>query len=203
MVETNAGLAFEALNDNSSTLRLLETRRSASAKAMTGPGPVDEQLTRLLNIAARVPDHGKLTPWRFMVFEGDGRARAGKIVAERYRELHPAHGEETLEVQRSMFSRAPCVVAVVSAATTQHPKIPEWEQLLSAGAVCQNLLTAATAMGLGAQWISGWFSYDRHVLTAFGLADNERIAGFIYIGTPTQLQEDRPRPEAASITTRF
>lgn len=203
MVELNKGLAFEALNDMSDALSLLETRRSASAKAMTGPGPSGEQLDRLLTIAGRVPDHGKLTPWRFVVFEGDASERAGRIVAERYQVLHPSHGEETLELQRNMFSRAPCVVGVVSTATTDHPKIPEWEQLMSAGAVCQNLLVAATAMGLGAQWISGWFAYDRPVLTALGLADGERIAGFIYLGTPAQLQEDRPRPEPASITTRF
>ena len=203
MVELNKGLAFEALNDTSDVLSLLETRRSATAKAMTGPGPSGEQLDRLLTIAGRVPDHGKLTPWRFVVFEGEATERAGRIVAERYHQLHPGHGEETLEQQRNMFSRAPCVVGVVSSATTDHPKIPEWEQLMSAGAVCQNLLVAATAMGLGAQWISGWFAYDRPVLTAFGLAEGERIAGFIYLGTPAQLQEDRPRPEPASITTRF
>lgn len=203
MVDLNKGLVFEALNDTSDALSLLETRRSASAKAMTGPGPSGKQLDRLLNIAVRVPDHGKLTPWRFIVFEGEARERAGQIVVDRYRELQPGHGEETLEVQRNMFSRAPCVVGVVSTAATDHPKIPEWEQLMSAGAVCQNLLVAATAMGLGAQWISGWFGYDRPVLAALGLADSERIAGFIYLGTPAQLQEDRPRPEPASMTTRF
>jgi nitroreductase len=203
MVELNKGLAFEALNDTSDALNLLETRRSASAKAMTGPGPSGEQLDRLLNIAVRVPDHGKLTPWRFIVFEGEARERAGQIVADRYHELHPGHGEETLKLQRNMFSRAPCVVGVVSTATADHPKIPEWEQLMSAGAVCQNLLVAATAMGLGAQWISGWFAYDRQVLTTLELSEAERIAGFIYLGTPAQLQEDRPRPEPASMTTRF
>ncbi len=203
MVELNKGLAFEALNDRSDTLTLLETRRSASAKAMTGPGPSEAQLDQLLNIAVRAPDHGKLTPWRFIVFEGDARERAGKIVAERYHELHPGHGEETLELQRNMFSRAPCVVGVVSTAVADHPKIPEWEQLMSVGAVCQNILIAATAMQLGAQWISGWFAYDRRVLTAIGLGEDERIAGFIYLGTPAQLQEDRPRPVAASMTTRF
>ncbi|MEM9472423.1 MAG: nitroreductase [Pseudomonadota bacterium] len=203
MVELNKGLAFEALNDRADALSLLATRRSASAKAMTDPGPSGEQLDRLMTIAVRVPDHGKLTPWRFIVFEGDARARAGEIVAVRYHELHPGHGEETLEVQRNMFSRAPCVIGVVSTATRDHPKIPEWEQLLSAGAVCQNMLMAATAMGLGAQWISGWFAYDRPVLTALGLSDSERIAGFIYLGTPVQPQDDRPRPEPASLTTRF
>lgn len=203
MIELNKGLALDTLNDRSTPLTLLETRRSASAKAMTEPGPSKQQVQRLLNIAVRVPDHGKLTPWRFILFEGDARERAGRIVAERYHELHPGHGEQTLQLQRDMFSRAPCVIGVVSTVTADHPKIPEWEQVMSAGAVCQNMLIAATAMELGAQWISGWFAYDRQVLSAFGLSDEERIAGFIYLGTPVQLQEDRPRPEASSLTTQF
>jgi len=202
-LELTKGLAADELNDVSSTLKLLETRRSASAKAMTGPGPSAKQLDRILAIAARVPDHGKLVPWRFVVFQGTARQTAGDIVVARYHELHPSHGEETLEVQRNMFSRAPCVIGVVSGAVTNHPKIPEWEQVLSAGAVCQNILIAATAMGLGAQWITGWFSYDRPVLQRFGLADQERMAGFIYLGTPLELQDDRQRPEPYSITTHF
>jgi nitroreductase len=202
-VELNEGLPVEALNDRSGLLELLETRRSASAKAMTGPGPDAAELERLLKIAARVPDHGKLTPWRFIVFEGEARERAGEVVKRRYHELHPGHGEETLAQQRQMFSRAPCVVAVVSSPVADHPKIPEWEQVMSAGAVCQNLVIAATAMGYGAQWITGWYAFDAQVLAAFGLDAGERIAGYIYIGTPTEVQGDRPRPVPASITTRF
>ncbi len=202
-VELNEGLPLEALNDRSDMLRLMETRRSASAKAMTWPGPDAAELDRLLAIAARVPDHGKLTPWRFIVFEAEARERAGEVLVARYRELHPGHGEETLAQQRQMFSRAPCVVAVVSSVIPDHPKIPEWEQVLSAGAACQNLVLSATAMGYGAQWITGWFAYDEQVLRAFGLQDGERIAGYIYIGTPAEVQADRPRPEPASIATRF
>ena len=202
-VELSEGLPLEALNDRSDLLRLMETRRSASAKAMTGPGPDAAQLDRLLGIATRVPDHGKLTPWRFIVFEGDALERAGEVLARRYSELHPSHGEETLAQQRQMFSRAPCVVAVVSSVVADHPKIPEWEQVMSAGAVCQNLVLAATAMGLGVQWITGWFAFDETVLRAFGLNAGERIAGYIYLGTPSELQTDRPRPVPASLTTRF
>ena len=202
-VELNEGLPLEALNDRSSMLRLMETRRSASAKAMTGPGPDAGELDRLLAITSRVPDHGKLTPWRFVVFEAQARERAGEVLVARYRELYPSHGEETLAQQRQMFTRAPCVVAVVSSVIADHPKIPEWEQVLSAGAACQNLVIAATAMGYGAQWITGWFAYDAQVLQAFGLGSGERIAGYIYIGTPAEAQADRPRPAPASITTRF
>ncbi len=201
--ELNEGLPLEALNDRSDMLRLMETRRSGSAKAMTGPGPDSAELERLLAIAARVPDHGKLTPWRFIVFEQAARERAGEVVMARYHELHPGHGEETLAQQRQMFTRAPCVVAVVSSVIADHPKIPEWEQVMSAGAVCQNLVLAATAMGYGAQWITGWFAYDPQVLQAFGLGDGERIAGYIYVGTQVEVQADRPRPVPASITTRF
>jgi nitroreductase len=202
-VELTEGLPLEALNDRSDLLRLLETRRSASAKSMSGPGPSPEQLERLLGIASRVPDHGKLTPWRFIVFEGDALERAGEVLVKRYAQLHPGHGEETLSQQRQMFSRAPCVVAIVSNTVADHPKIPEWEQVLSAGAVCQNLVVAATAMGLGAQWITGWFAFDEDVLSAFGLAEGERIAGYIYLGTPVEAQGDRPRPVPASLTTRY
>lgn len=202
-VELNEGLPLEALNDRSGLLELLETRRSASAKAMAGPGPDKRELERLLTIAARVPDHGKLTPWRFIVFENEARERAGEVLAARYHQLHPSHGDETLAQQRQMFTRAPCVVAVVSSTIADHPKIPEWEQVMSAGAVCQNLVIAATAMGYGAQWITGWFAFDAEVLKAFGLSDGERIAGYIYLGTPTEAQADRPRPVVASITTRF
>ena len=202
-VELNEGLPIEALNDRSGLLELMETRRSASAKAMTGPGPDPAQLDRLLAIAVRVPDHGKLTPWRLIVFEGEARERAGEVLVQRYRELHPGHGEETLAQQRQMFLRAPCVVAVVSSPVPDHPKIPEWEQVMSAGAVCQNLVVAVTAMGYGAQWITGWFAFDEAVLRQFGLGTGERIAGYIYIGTPTEAQGDRPRPVPASITTRF
>lgn len=202
-VELNEGLALEALNDRSDTLKLLESRRSASAKAMAGPGPDAEQLERLLKIACRVPDHGKLTPWRFIVFEGDARDAAGDILVQRYQELHPGHGEETLAQQKNMFSRAPCVVAVVSSVVADHPKIPEWEQVLSTGAVCQNLLIAATAMGFGAQWITGWFAFDDVVTGKLGLGEGERVAGYIYIGNPTEAQGDRPRPEPSSLTTRF
>jgi nitroreductase len=161
---------------------------------MGGPGPTREQLDKLLAIATRVPDHGKLCPWRFIVFQGDARARAGDILAARWRELNPQHGDAIVNEQRGMFLRAPVVVGVVCCAR-EHPKIPIWEQRLSAGAACQNMLIAATAMGLGCQWITGWYAYDDVVLGQFGLDEDERIAGFIYLGAPAEAVEDRQRPE--------
>ena len=202
MVRVNDGVPDEQLNDTRDTLRLLETRRSASAKAMQGPGPSGEQLEQLLRIAVRVPDHGKLTPWRFILFEGDARKRAGDVLAGRWHELYPDHSEAMLNEQRGMLMRAPTVLCVVSS-VAEHPKIPIWEQQLSAGAVCQNMLIAATAMGLGCQWITGWYAFDEKVLAEFGLEPGERVAGFIYLGTPKDAQGDRPRPEPEDLLTRW
>jgi nitroreductase len=201
-IEQNEGLPAERLNDLSSTLALLASRRSASAKAMGEPGPNTRQLEELLRIAVRVPDHGKLMPWRFIVFEGEARLRAGEVLARRWKALNPGHGEAMLEEQRRTFTRAPVVIGVVSTAA-EHPKIPVWEQQLSAGAVCQNMLIAATAMGLGCQWITGWHAYDEEVLAAFGVGPGERMAGFVYLGTPTEQVTDRRRPEPSSLTTRW
>ena len=191
-----------ALNDTSSVLSLLETRKSASVKAMTGPGPTAEQLQRILAIAVRVPDHGKLTPWRFILFEGDARRRFGKIMRKRWHALHPDHGEDSLDFQSKLFERAPAVLAIVSRAAP-HVKIPEWEQQLSAGALCQNILLAAAALGVGAQWNTDWIAYDPKIARKMGLDEHERIAGFIYLGTPALPLEDRPRPDPASLLTRW
>lgn len=192
----------ERLNDLSSPLALLATRRSASVKAMGEPAPTPEQLKMLLQIAVRVPDHGKLTPWRFILFEGEARVEFGEELAARWRELHPDHGEATVAQARSFFLRAPVVLAVVSKAAP-HVKIPEWEQILSAGAVCQTILIAATAMGLGCQWNTDWPACDPEILAAMRLEPHEKIAGFIYLGTPAEPITDRPRPVAESLVTRW
>jgi nitroreductase len=196
------GLPPERLNDRSDPLTLLATRRSASVKALTGPGPTPEQLATLLRVAVRVPDHGKLTPWRFILFEGAARSRFGEVLAARWRELHPEHGEATVAQARGFFERAPMVLAVVSCAAP-HVKIPEWEQVLSAGAVCQNILIAATTMGLGCQWNTDWCAYDPKTTAAMGLEAQERIAGFLYLGTPSEEITDRPRPDPESLLTRW
>ncbi len=193
-------VASQDLNDIRSPLHLLQTRRSALAKAMGEPGPTGEQIEQLLEMAVRVPDHGKKCPWRFVVFKGEGRARIGDVLADRWQQLHPGHGRETIEQQRGMFVRAPVVIAVVSSITDTQ-KIPRVEQELSAGALCQNLLLAAIAMGFGCQWITGWFAYDRQVLEKIGLQPHENIAGFIYIGTASEQLTDRPRPDAKTLTS--
>ena len=183
-------------------LKLLTTRRSFKAMELVGPAPSAAEIDTLLTIASRVPDHGKLTPWRFIVFEGDARQKAGAAIAAAFRGKYPDAKPEQVEAERARLTRAPLVVAVVSRAGP-HVKIPEWEQVLSAGAAAMSLVLAAHALGYGANWITEWYAYDRAVLDALGLAPHERIAGFIHIGRPPGPPEDRPRPPLDEIATRF
>jgi nitroreductase len=179
---------------------LLLTRRSGSAKAMRQPGPGKTQLAEILQAGARAPDHGKLFPWRFIVFEGDGRKRAGDILAE----VAQAEGERDKQVEdeRGRFLRAPVVIGVISSARELH-KIPVWEQELSAGAVCQNILVAATALGFVGQWVTEWYAYHPLVKEKLGLKAGERVAGFLYLGTSGETLEERPRPEMQKIVRYF
>jgi nitroreductase len=181
---------------------LLLSRRSGSAKAMTGPGPSPEQLQTILAAAARVPDHGKLFPWRFILFEGEARERFGDILAKRVTEIEDGVSDTRVEMERGRFLRAPVVVGVVSRVTPGIP-IPVWEQELSAGAVCQNMLIAAHALGFVGNWITEWYAFDAVVAQHLGLGPNERVAGFVYIGTSAVPLEERVRPDMAKIVTRF
>jgi nitroreductase len=186
----------------SDIISLLKTRRSVKPIDLLGPGPTPEQLETLLTIASRVPDHGKLAPWRFIVFEGEARERAGAIIAETFAANNPQATADQLAFERNRLARAPLVIAVVSRAAP-HVKIPEWEQQLSAGAACMTLVIAAHALGFAASWITEWYAYDRAVLARLGLAAHERIAGFVHIGRPRQTPEDRDRPKLANIVTWF
>jgi nitroreductase len=177
------------------TLALLTRRRSATAITMAEPGPSPDQVERLLGIAARVPDHGKLTPWRFMLFEGEARSDFGQILGKVFAAATPDAGEAQIAFETNRLNRAPLVIAVISNVLEKH-KVPEWEQILSAGAVCQNMLIAASAMGFGAQWLTEWYAYDPQVKDALGLRSGERIAGFIYIGSVTEEPVERARPAA-------
>ena len=181
---------------------LLLSRRSGSAKAMIGPGPNDEELRTILRAATRVPDHGKLFPWRFIIFEGDARARMGETIAACLRQSDPSVSPERLDIERARFLRAPVIVGVVSRVKSGIP-IPEWEQKLSAGAVCQTMLIAATAMGFVANWITEWCAYDSRVGERLGLDVGERIAGFVYIGKPSVPLEERVRPELEKLVSWF
>ena len=182
-------------------IHLLETRRSVAPVALAGPGPTPAELERLLRLAARVPDHGKLVPWRFIVFQGEARERAGDILAAAFAAREPGVEPSRIAAERRRMTMAPLIIGVVSRAAP-HMKIPEWEQELSAGAVCMNLLIGARAMGYAGSWLTNWFSY-RGVLARFGLAETERMAGFIHIGHAETSPEDRPRPPLDTIVTYF
>ncbi len=182
------------------TIELLLKRRSVVAANLAPPGPSEDQLKTLLRIAARVPDHGKLAPWRFIVFQGDARVRFGQVLADVTKRNIPETTQERVELEASRFMRAPLVIAVVSSSKI-HPKIPQWEQVLSAGAVCQNLLVAVAAMGFSAQWITEWYAYDDAVCARLKLAEHEKIAGFIHIGSSDEIPEDRRRPNLDELIT--
>lgn len=190
------------LNDTSDVLTFLKSRKSASAKAMKGPGPSKAQMDEILEIAVRVPDHGKLAPWRFILIEGEGRARMGQGFAEIWAKNNPSHGPESLDFQRGLFLRAPVILVVVSTAAV-HGKIPVWEQQLSSAAVCYNAVLAATALGFDAQWQSDWVAYDENAKAVMGVAEHEKISGIIYIGTSSVALEDRPRPDVSTLLTRI
>ncbi len=183
-------------------LELLKTRRSLKPIELVGPPPSASEIETLLTVASRVPDHGKLTPWRFIVFEGDARLKAGAAIEAAFRAKYPDSKPEQIEYEQRRLARAPLVIAVVSRAGP-HVKIPEWEQVLSAGAAAMSLVLATHAIGYAANWITEWYAYDRRVLDALGLAEHERIAGFIHIGRPAHAAEDRPRPPLDHIATRF
>lgn len=184
------------------TITLLLARRSAPPATMSGPGPSPQELDILLGLAARVPDHGKLVPWRFIIFEGAAREAAGEILAEVYAKAHPGEDARRIESERKRFCQAPLVVGVVSRAAPNQ-KVPEWEQILSAGAVCMNLMVAANALGFASIWLTEWYAYDRAVLGRLGVAETEKIAGFIYIGRADDPREDRARPMLPDIVTRY
>ncbi|HWN78505.1 MAG TPA: nitroreductase [Bradyrhizobium sp.] len=183
-------------------IELLKIRRSVKPREMSEPGPSPAELETILTIGARVPDHGKLTPWRFIVFDGDARVRAGEIIAKVFARKNPQASAADIDVEKHRLTDAPLVIGIVSF-TKPHPKVPPWEQELSAGASAMNMVTAATALGYGACWLTGWFAFDRDVLDGLGLKADEKLAGFIHIGTKTKPNEDRPRPALSDIVTRF
>lgn len=180
----------------------LRTRRSTPFPLMQEPGPDAATLAAMLAIAARVPDHGKLAPWRFVIIDRAAGAKLGAFLADLARSDDAAADPKKVEIDAGRFTRAPVSIAVVSRAGP-HVKIPEWEQVLSAGAVCLNLLHAASAHGFGGNWVTEWPAYDRRVLDRLGLGPDEKIAGFVHLGTPSGKAEDRVRPDMAAITSRF
>ncbi len=181
------------LNDRSSALALLRTRRSGRPRDLVAPGPNEEQLREILSIAMRVPDHGKLSPWRFIVVRKEDRPALEELLQRAFRFGCPEPTRQELEAVTRYANQAPALVVVLSAPVVGH-KVPVWEQQLSAGAACMNLLNAAHALGFAGGWITGWPTYSEEVRRAFG-QDGETIAGFMFIGTPGMPLEERVRPD--------
>ncbi len=180
-----------------SNLAALHERLSVPSRLLGEPGPTPEALECIVNAALRVPDHGRLEPWRLLCISGDRRARLGELLTRVHRMRDEEASDAALEKDRQRFNHAPVVIVVVASLTLPH-KVPEIEQLLSAGCVAYNLLLGAQALGFGAQWLTGWAAYDADVQQALGLGPNERIVAFVHIGTAAERIADRQRPDAAS-----
>ncbi|NVD41131.1 nitroreductase [Ensifer sp. HO-A22] len=178
----------------------LASRRSIPAFQMGEPGPDKAEVEEMLTLASRVPDHGKLAPWRFIVYRGEERVRISGELKTMALAKKPDLSEEMIKVEETRLSRAPVVVAVVSKAAP-HFKIPEWEQQMSAGAVCLNLLMAANALGYASNWLTEWYAFDEAAYPLLGVEPGEKVAGFIHIGTAMVPPTERPRPELAEIVT--
>jgi nitroreductase len=185
------------------SLDVLNQRRSVPSRQLGEPGPSDAQLRELLTAAIRVPDHGKLAPWRLVLIRGDARAKLGNALAEMHLRHEPGAPPAVIEKDRNRYSYAPVIVAVVARIEEHHPKVPAQEQLLSAGLVAYNLLLGAEALGFGAQWLTGWAAYDREAADLFGLAANERIVAFVHIGTAREEAPERTRPALDSILSEW
>lgn len=183
-------------------LDALDRRRSVPSKQLGEPGPDHATLLRMLQAAVRVPDHGKLVPFRFLRIAGDARHTLGQWLVQRTLQREPNASEAALDKERGRFAHAPLIVAVIARLTPGH-KIPEQEQLLSAGSVCFALLQAAQALGFGAQWLTGWAAYDEIIRERLGLGEHEKIVGFIHIGTPRLDAPERERPDATTLLSDF
>jgi nitroreductase len=190
-------------NDRSSPLSLLETRRSGRPRDLVAPGPSADELDRILAIAARTPDHGKLHPWRFVHVSRERRDAFAELLRSAYLVDNPDPGRLELEANERFARQAPELVVALSTPTVPH-KIPLWEQQLSCGAACMNLLLATHALGYAAGWVTGWAAYSPAVREAFGAgSEHDRVAGFIFLGTPGAPQEERLRPEYGDVVSEW
>lgn len=190
------------MTPNKAALEFLKSRKSVPLTQFTGPGPDEAQLAELLVIAARVPDHGRVEPWRFIIYRGDAALAAGAAIADLAVKRRGELPEAELERERNRLNRAPLAVGVISSVNAES-HIPDWEQFLSAGAAAMNLLSAATAAGFAANWITGWFCDDEEGRAIIGLEPQERVAGIIHIGNHDVKIPDRPRPDVGAITSTY
>lgn len=202
MKKPELGDCLPAAHPNPQMLECLRLRRSTPADFMSAPGPDDNVLQDMLTIAARVPDHRRVVPFRFIIFQGEARVTFGKALEKAFVANEPGAEERRIENERNRFMRAPVVVAVISSVNRDH-RTPEWEQILSAGAACQNLLLAASGHGYAAQWITEWYAYDERIRQTLALEDHERVAGFVYIGIATEDPKERARPDIDAIVQKY
>lgn len=186
-------------NDTSSPLALLKTRRSGKPRDLVAPGPDDAQLRAMIEIATRTPDHGKLFPWRFVIVTTEQRPALSALLENAYRAEKPDAGKAEIAAMHEFATQAPALVVVLSS-PKRESHIPLWEQELSAGAAAMNLLHAVHASGFAGGWLTAWPAYSERVRDAFGEA-HEKIAGFVFIGTPKKAQEERPRPEYDAVAS--
>ena len=185
---------FELPNKRLDVLDFLGSRRSNLAKLMREPGPNADELEQILTIGARVPDHRKLEPWRFILFEGESRQAIGEELAKMFQSDNPDLPQDRVNFERNRFLRAPLVIAVIYSPVDDPRGTPKWEQQLSSGVVCYNVCLSAQALGYGAQWLIEWYAYDERIHSILGMQKDEKVAGFIYIGTPGEAPAPRKRP---------
>ncbi len=183
----------DGFNDRSSLLAYFATRRSGSARNLAEPGPNPAELAAIAALAARTPDHGKLAPWRLVHIRRDQRQRLAEVIVAAYRAERPEASKVEIDAMIGFAMQSPCLLAVI-AAPVAASKIPRWEQHLSAGALCMNLLHAIHAHGFAGSWLTGWAAYSADVLAALGGGPDDQIAGFVFAGTPVKPLEERPRP---------
>lgn len=197
---TNIPDAFPLPTHRPELIDFLSTRRSNLAKSMAGPGPDPQTRNKILEIGARVPDHRKLSPWRFVIFEGQSRSDFGQYIASAFMTENPKANSDRAMFEGARLTRAPLVIAVISSPVTCPRGTPKWEQELTSGIVCYNLCLAAQAHGFGAQWLTEWYAYDTSVKAALGAQDGEHVSGYVYIGTPTAQALPRTRPSVENVT---
>lgn len=188
------------MDANSALIDYLTVRRSIPAFQMRAPGPERAEVEDILRLAMRVPDHGKIAPWRFVVYAGDIRQSIGESLLTMALESNPSLSAEMIAVERARFTRAPVVIGVISTAGP-HVKVPEWEQVMSAGALCLNVIFAANAKGYVANWLTEWYAFDERVFPLLGVREGEKVAGFIHIGSSDFPATERPRPELSEKVT--
>lgn len=190
----------------SDLIDFLKTRSSTPIVGLIEPAPSADELAQILTIASRVPDHGKLNPWRFIIYRGDARIQIGEMLAERAAQRAQQQNEEFNDSHREKelkrFSRAPLVIGIICS-PRDTDRIPEWEQFLSSGAAAMQLCNAANALGYGSNWITNWYSDDKEGKRLLGVAPHEKVAGFVHLGTPKAPAPDRPRPELQAIVSDY